>query len=353
MIKATINDICLLIKNDSQNVQSFKNIVNLIISFKKKIESQDAELQSKNKIINMLKCQNDDMVGKQIELEDTNSKQLEIIDKLRIKQYEVVQRLQLQRCTRLSDKDQYDWFMVEYNSAQRNLEECLKRLDDMKKKYQDTKYKLIVAHWGAERIKLSLKVEELEHNIKKLADKCEEELVKVDSADFFKRFFEKQTPQVQKTMVSLGWLDTSISSEYRVGILYDTARAHNLREMMAIADKLVEKNVKLVRQYKVVMRPIIPLRATIMRESLRQDAYAQPMPDKEMDYKPEVKTMLMSMDIQKEEVDMEIKFPPLPRFKILDDILSEEPYDEDKYKFTNRELAGIFYCNRLKFEDSD
>jgi hypothetical protein len=91
--------------------------------------------------------------------------------------------------------------------------------------------------------------------------------------------YYSQTEQVQRTLYTLGWWQKNLGPEYRVGILFDTARIHNNRDLILIAERLMLNYMRALKDGEEKKGFDIPIRSILMANSLRSDKRCTEMND--------------------------------------------------------------------------
>jgi len=278
------------------------------------LEERDSEIEQLKRENAYIKKRNVALMEEVTIVKDTHSKQLDVIKQLKIDNSNLTARIQQKRGNILTDQELLKWFNIEYQGVCDNIEEIKDKIQYLRKTYEELKYKHIVSYLGNERMKLVIKLEAVEHEIKNYETRFNDCLLEYKSKTMWKSLMDKQTPSIRVTMIKLGWLDTTLSTEYRLGLLYDVARLHNNRELLAFTDKLVEKCSKLTSAIKVVQKPFIPIRSQLSRASLCIDSNAKDMSHIDLPETSLMKKMLIDLTISP-DVDPDIKYPKLPSFK--------------------------------------
>jgi len=101
-------------------------------------------------------------------------------------------------------------------------------------------------------------------------------LLTCKDAEIANSIYQTQSEHIQSTLRNLGWWQSNLGPEARVGILFDAARIHNNRDLIIVAEKIILRYIRKLTgpelKDKFQNNTLnIPMRSILMANSLRAD----------------------------------------------------------------------------------
>lgn len=251
-------------------------------SFTEHLKSESLKLKSINeKLERELDFKSRELRTSKIELTETRNtvhRLQQNLKKERIKNAELADRINEASAKVHFDGEAYETFKLQYDLAMSDLNSLKSDADLLVKRHKSVSLEVIRSHDPGLRLRKVQEGELIESMIKEKHKHIEEELKKVSSMEGFETIYQRQSCEVKKTLERIGWFGEG-SYTYKIGLLYDAARIHNLKALVLLADQLVKKCTRQMNKFKSDSPLIIPVRSYYMRESLARDVDAKSMED--------------------------------------------------------------------------